>query len=53
MLQSLFEASLAGETGILGPCVFKRGCLRPVSPARLGFWDLAYIREAQRGVLRR
>ena len=46
MEERLFEASLAGNTGILGPCLHKRGRLRSISPARLGFWGLAYIREA-------
>ena len=45
MEERLFEASLAGETGIFGPCLYTRGCLRSVSPARLGFWGLAYVRE--------
>ena len=42
----LFEASLAGGTGILGPCLYKRGCMRPIAPAKMGFWGLAYVTEA-------
>ena len=41
-----FEASLAGETGILGPCLCRRGCKKPEA-SLAGFWGLAYIRQAR------
>ena len=40
------DDSLAGETRNSGPYRYRRGCLRLVSPARLGCQGLAYIGEA-------
>ena len=42
----LLEASVAGEIGMSGPCLYKRGHLRAPSQATLGVSDLACIREA-------
>ena len=36
--ERLFEGSLTGESGISGPCLYTRGCFRPVSLAGLCFW---------------
>ena len=35
--ERVFEVNLAGETSVLEPCLHKRGYLRAVSQARLGF----------------
>ena len=44
--ERLLEASLAGNTRIWWPCQYSRGCLRPVSPARLGCRGLENNGEA-------